>query len=72
MDSIDKYIQIKKEEVGFVAAHLDGYDGILALRTPDPTKTEISTLHIMLSPNFQNEYEQLINSLEGQIWLKKI
>lgn len=72
MDSINKYIQVKKEEVGFVAAFLDGYDGMLSLRTPNPVKEELSTLHIMLSPSFEKEYDNLIDYLAGITWLKKI
>jgi hypothetical protein len=71
-NSIEKYIKIEKKEVAFVAAFLDAFNGMFAVRTPEPAKDQYSIMQIFVSPDFETEYNKIIRFLSKEICLTQI
>lgn len=63
INTLDYFLKVKTADVYFYAPFFEAFEGMLSLRTPNPTKEEFSTFHAMVSPDFKNEFEGLIGRL---------
>lgn len=59
-DCLDYFVKIKKEEVVHWAPFFDAFQGMLSLRTPEPPKDGIATMHFIVSPDFKDDFEELL------------
>lgn len=59
-DCLEYLIKVKRSEVYLYAPLFEAYQGMLSLRTPNPTKEEYATLQFLVSPDFKSEFEALI------------
>ncbi len=59
-DSLDYYVRVKSEEIHFWCPFFEAFEGMLALRTPEPPKGDLGLLHIMVSCDFKEQFERLI------------
>jgi len=59
-DSMDYFVKVKSEEIHFWCPFFEAFEGMLVLRTPEPPKGEEGILHIMVSPDYKNEFERLL------------
>ena len=62
-ESLDYYLKVKTADIYIYAPFFGAFDGMLSLRTPNPTKEEFSTMHLMVSPDFKDEFEGLVKRL---------
>ena len=61
-DSVDYFIKVKSKDIHFWCPFFEAFEGMLVLRTPEPPKGEEGTLHIMVSPDYKNEFERLLKN----------
>lgn len=66
-NSLDYFIKVPAQEIYFWCPFLEAFEGMLALRTPEPPKGEEGILHIMVSPDFKQEFESLISKHKLEI-----
>jgi hypothetical protein len=43
-----------------------------AIRTPKPEEGVHATLKLMVSPDFINDFEQVLKNLEKRVWFERI
>lgn len=72
MNQIDLYFKVKKSDVSFICSYLEAFEGMTAIRTPNPKIGEDAVLHIMVSPDFESQFEELIGKLSGEIPMEKV
>jgi Domain of unknown function (DUF4911) len=72
MKQIDHYIKVPKNEVAFISVYLEAFEGMCAVRTPNPKPGEDTILHIMLSPDFVEQYDELMAGLQKEIPMEEV
>jgi hypothetical protein len=72
MNQLDRYFKVKKSDVSFICSYLEAFEGMAAIRTPNPKIGEDAVLHIMVSPDFESQFEELIGKLSGEISMEKV
>ena len=63
-DCKNYFIKVKKEEVMFYAPFFEAFQGMLALRTPEPPKDEFAVIQILVSPDFTKDFERLLKKMK--------
>ena len=71
MNQLDYHYKVKKRDVSFICAYLEAFEGMSAVRTPNPKIGEDTALHIMVSPDFKGQFEEIIGNLGKEIHLEK-
>jgi len=71
MNQIDYYFKVKKSDVSLICTYLEAFEGMSAIRTPNPKWGEDATLHIMVSPDFKIQFEELLSSLTKEVQMEK-
>ena len=61
-DSLNYYVKVKASDIYLWCPFFEAFEGMLALRTPEPPKGEEGILHIMVSPDFKEQFEGLIKN----------
>jgi hypothetical protein len=72
MDSINVYLRVNKEDIYLLCPFFEAFEGMVAIRTPKPEEGRLATLKLMLSPDFKNEFEKLLDYLKSRIVLERI
>jgi len=71
MNQIDVYYKVKKSDVSFVCAYLEAFEGMAAVRTPDPKFGEDAVLHFMVAPDLNEQFETLIADLGKEVPMER-
>lgn len=71
MNQLDYHYKVKKCDVSFICTYLEAFEGMSAVRTPNPKFGEDSLLHIMVSPDFKDQFEVIIGDLSKEIQMEK-
>jgi hypothetical protein len=72
MNQIDYYLKVKKNDVNFVCAYLEAFEGMAAIRTPNPKPGEDTVMHMMVSPDFKDQFEALIDKLGEEVQMERV
>lgn len=72
MNQIDYYYSVKKIEVSFICSYLEAFEGMSAIRTPNPKYGEDAILHIMVSPDYKDQFEMLLDGLSKEIQIERV
>jgi len=72
MNQLDHYFKVKKNDVSFVCAYLEAFEGMSAVRTPNPRPGEETVLHIMVSPDFSDQFNEIIAGLGNEIRMEEV
>ncbi len=72
MNQIDQYFKVKKTEVSFICTYMEAFEGMAAVRTPDPKYGDDAVLHFMVSPDFIGQFDELIGVLQKDIPMEKV
>jgi hypothetical protein len=72
MNQINYFYKVNKSDVSFICSYLEAFEGMAAIRTPNPKPGEDTVLHIMVSPDFNGQFEDIIGSLSKEIPLEKV
>jgi hypothetical protein len=67
MKQIDHFIKIKKSDLSYMCTFLEVFEGMAALRTPNPKPGEDTVVHIMLSPDYEEQYDRLMEELRTKV-----
>ena len=72
MNQIDYFYKVKKNDVSFICTYLEAFEGMAAIRTPQPKIGEDAVLHIMVSPDINGQFEEIIGKLGKEIAIEKV
>ncbi|MBU0671946.1 MAG: DUF4911 domain-containing protein [Candidatus Margulisbacteria bacterium] len=72
MDSINYYLRIKKKDIYIVCPFFEAFDGMAAIRTPKPETGEYATLKLMVSPDFQADFEKVLECLSRRLSFEQL
>ena len=72
MKQIDHFIKVKKSDVSFVCTYLEAFEGMAAIRTPNPKLGEDTVLHIMVSSDYGDQYDAIIKDLAKDIVMEEV
>ena len=72
MDSIDYFLKIKKEDIYLICPFFEAFSGMVAIRTPKPTTGPTAILRLMVSPDFKEDFEKLLNNLKRKLSFEQI
>ena len=72
MNQIDYHFKVKKNDVSFICSYLEAFEGMCAIRTPDPRFGEDALLHVMVSPDLDAQFGELISVLGREIPMEKV
>ena len=70
-DSLDFFIRVKTRDIAMWCPFFEAFEGMVAVRTPNPPKGETGVLHLMVSPDFLGQFKALLKKhklkiLEGE------
>jgi len=72
MDSIDVFLKVKKEDIYLICPYFEAFEGMAAIRTPEPAEGPYATLKLMVSPDFKDDFDKLLASLKGRLDIEQI
>ena len=72
MKHIDHFIKVKKNDVSFICTYLEAFEGMSAIRTPNPKIGEDAVLHIMVSPDFKDQFDKIMISLNKEVHMEEV
>ena len=72
MKHIDHFIKVKKNDVSFICTYLEAFEGMAAIRTPNPKMGEDAVLHIMVSPDFKDQFEKIMVSMNKEVQMEEV
>jgi len=67
MKQVDRYVKIKKTDVAFFCAYLEAFEGMCTMRTPNPGFGDETVMHVMISPDFQDQYASIMDGLQTEL-----
>ena len=67
--STSRFFRVALEQIGYVRAIVEGYDGLAIVRAPDPKRGEIEWL---IGEGLEDEAETLVRRLENEAGLIEI
>ncbi len=67
MDIIAQYYRIDPKRIVLLKTLLDGYEGLVVVRTIDP---KAGIIQLLISPDFINDVKQLLAYLGRFIWME--
>ncbi len=71
MNQLDYYYNVKKNDVSFICSYLEAFEGMSAIRTPNPKYGDDTLLHIMVSPDFRDQFETLAVGLSKSVKMER-
>jgi hypothetical protein len=72
MDSIPVYLKVKKEDIYVIYPYFEAFEGMAAIRTPQPEAGEFAGLKLLVSPDFKEDFEKVLESLGKKVWFERI
>lgn len=72
MNQLDYHFKVKKNDVSFICSYLEAFEGMSAVRTPNPKFGDDTVLHIMVSPDFGAQFGEIIAGLSKEIMMEKV
>ncbi len=71
-DSVNVYLKVKKEDVYIICPFFEAFEGLAAIRTPKPAAGGYATLKLMVSPDFMNDFEQVLSALGKRLSIERV
>ena len=72
MNSLDLYFRVKKSDILHICTYLESFEGMMALRTPNPDKySDNAILHMMVSPDYKEQFDILIDDLKNKVMIEE-
>ena len=72
IDSIDVLLKIKKEDIYLICPFFEAYGGMVAIRVPKPEVGPTATLKLMVSPDFMEEFNKLLDYLSRRLSFERL
>ena len=64
-----EYYRIDPKKIVLLKTLLEGYEGLLVMRTADPKE---GIIQLLISPNFTGDVHQILADLSRRIWMEKV
>jgi hypothetical protein len=71
-DSIDCLLRVNKEDIYLICPYFEAFEGMVAIRTPKPETGPHATLKLMVSPDFKEDFDKLLDHLSRRIRFERI
>ncbi len=71
-DSIDCFLRVNKEDIYLICPYFEAFEGMVAIRTPKPETGSHATLKLMVSPDFKEDFDKLLDHLSRRIRFERI
>lgn len=68
-DSIQWLLEVNKEDIAYIVSIFDAYEDFAVVRTLDQSK---GLIELMISPDFIEETQDLLDSLAQEIPVKRV
>jgi len=72
MDSKNVFLKVKKENLYLLCPFFESFEGMAAIRIPKPAEGPYATLKLMVSPDFQADFEKLLGGLARRVSFEKL
>ena len=72
MDSIDIYLRVRKPDIYLLCPYFEAFAGMVAIRTPAPEPGDHATLKLMVSPDFKDDFDKLLDNLKEKLDFERI
>jgi hypothetical protein len=69
MDTVTRYYRVDPRKIVLVKSMLEGYEGLVVVRTADPKE---GIVQLLVSPDFLDDLEEILADLSGQIWMEAV
>jgi len=66
------FFKLKKKDVSFVTTLIESFEGVAAVRTPNPQPGEFAILKAIVPPDFIGEFEKIIADIGKQVRLERV
>ena len=67
MDSFDVFLRVRKEDIVIICPYFEAFAGMVAIRTPKPEPGDFATIKLMVSPDFKDDFNKLLNVLKKRL-----
>ena len=72
MNSLDLYYNVKKKDIAYICNYFEAFEGIAALRNPNPDKySDVTMVHLMVAPDFMEQFNIMIKDLKNNVFIEK-
>jgi len=71
-DSINVFLKVKKEDIYIICPFFEAFDGMAAIRTPKTQDGPYAILKLMVSPDFINDFNQLLKTLSQRVSFEEL
>ena len=69
MDTVTWYYRVDPKRIVLVKSMLEGYEGLVIVRTADPKQ---GVVELLISPDFVQEMGEILEDLSRQIWMEPL
>ena len=69
MDIVTWYYRVDPRKIVLVKSMLEGYEGLVVVRTADPKE---GVVQLLVSPDFVDEVEHILEDLSDKIWMEPV
>jgi len=68
-DSIQWRLEVNKEDISYIVSIFDAYEDLAIVRTLDQSR---GLIELMISPDYLAETRELLDSLAGEVSIKRV
>jgi hypothetical protein len=71
-DSLDYFLRVNKEDLYLICPFFEAFEGVAAIRTPRPEPGDKATIKLMVSPDFQADFDKILVSLARRVKFERV
>ena len=69
VDIVIRYYRVDAKRIVLVKSMLEGYEGLVVVRTADPKE---GVVELLISPDFVEEMGEILEDLSRRIWMEPL
>jgi hypothetical protein len=69
LDIVTWYYRVDPKRIVLVKSMLEGYEGLVVVRTADP---KAGVVQLLISPDFADDMTQILEDLSRRIWMEPL
>jgi len=63
---------VNKEDIYLICPYFEAFEGMVAIRTPKPEVGPQATIKLMVSPDFEKDFEKLLAGFSRRIKFERV
>lgn len=71
-DSVNIFLKVRKEDIYLLCPYFEAFEGMAAIRTPQPETGEYAKIKLMVSPDFTADLEKVLDNLKEKISFERV